>query len=58
MAGIDREEMISVATYYRDENRHPGRDDSLASWLSGEEEIDAILKNYKHVKIHYDRTPK
>ena len=58
MAGIGREEMISVAAYYRDENRHLGWDDSLASWLSGEEEIDAILKIYKHVKNHYDRAPK
>jgi Protein of unknown function (DUF2934) len=51
--GIDREEMISVAAYFRAENRGFGGCDSLADWLAAEAEIDAMLKNHhKDIEIH------
>ena len=49
---IDRDEMISVAAYYRAEHRGFVEGDSLADWLSAEAEIDAILKNRKGIKVH------
>jgi len=49
---IDRDEMISVAAYYRAEHRGFVGDDSLADWLSAEAEIDAIHKNSKDIKVH------
>jgi len=49
---IDRDEMISVAAYYRAEHRGFVGGDSLADWLSAEAEIDAILKNRKGIKVH------
>jgi Protein of unknown function (DUF2934) len=50
--GIDRQEMVSVAAYFRAENRGVGGGDSLADWLSAEAEIDAMLKNRKDIKAH------
>jgi hypothetical protein len=49
---MDREEMISVAAYYRAEHRGFGGGDPLADWLAAEAEIDAMLNNRKDVKIH------
>jgi hypothetical protein len=49
---INRDEMISVAAYYRAEHRGFVGGDSLADWLSAEAEIDAILKNRKGIKVH------
>ncbi len=43
--GIGREEMISVAAYYRAEHHGFADGDSLADWLAAEAEIDAMLKN-------------
>lgn len=50
--GIDREEMISVAAYYRAEHRGFGGGDALADWLAAEAEIDAMLNNRKDIKVH------
>ncbi len=42
---INREEMISVAAYYRAESRGFSGNDALADWLAAEAEIDAVLGN-------------
>ncbi len=48
--GAGREEMISVAAYYRAEHRGFKGDDSLADWLGAEAEIDALLKDRENYK--------
>ncbi len=50
--GVDREEMISVAAYYRAEHRGFAGDDSLSDWLGAEAEIDSMLRNLKDTKAH------
>jgi len=50
--GIAREEMISVAAYFRAEQRGFGEGDSLADWLAAEAEIDAMFSNRKDIKVH------
>jgi len=50
--GVSRNEMISVAAYYRAEHRGFGADDSLADWFSAEAIIDATLKSNKDIKVH------
>ena len=50
--GINREQMISVAAYFRAEGRGFAGDDTLADWLAAEAEIDALLSNRKNVSIH------
>jgi len=50
--GIDREELISVAAYFRAKNRGFEGGDSMADWLAAEAEIDAMLINHKNVNIH------
>ena len=47
-----REEMISVAAYFRAEHRGFGEGDSLADWLAAEAEIDAMLDNCEGIKVH------
>jgi hypothetical protein len=49
---IDREEMISVAAYFRSEHRGFEGGDSMADWLAAEAEIDAMLNNRKDIKVH------
>jgi Protein of unknown function (DUF2934) len=49
---ISREEMISVAAYFRAEHRGFGEGDSLADWLAAEAEIDAVLNNREDIKVH------
>lgn len=49
--GMDREEMISVAAYFRAEHRGFGGD-ALADWLAAEAEIDAMLDSRKGIKVH------
>ena len=41
--GINREEMIAVAAYYRAEHRDFDGGDSVEDWLAAEVEIDALL---------------
>jgi len=48
----DREEMISVAAYFRAEHRGFGEGDPLADWLAAEAEIDAMLNNREDIKVH------
>lgn len=50
--GLDREEMISVAAYFRAEHRGFSGNDTLADWLDAEAEINAMLNNLKDVKVH------
>jgi len=50
--GTDRDEMISVAAYFRAEHRGFGGGDSLADWLAAEAEIDAMLNSRKDIKVH------
>ncbi len=47
-----REEMISVAAYYRAESRGFAGDDSIADWLAAEAEIDAMLGKSRNISIH------
>lgn len=47
--GINREEMISVAAYFRAENRGFVGGNSLADWLVAEAEINAMLNSSKNV---------
>ncbi|WP_297504430.1 DUF2934 domain-containing protein [Ferrovum sp.] len=42
--GLDREEMIAVAAYYRAERRGFNGGDTLADWLEAEAEVDALLQ--------------
>ena len=49
---IDREEMISVAAYFRAEHRGFAGGDPLDDWLAAEAEIDAMLDNSKGIKVH------
>ncbi len=49
---MNREEMISVAAYFRAEHRGFGEGDSLADWLAAEAEIDAMLNNCEDIKVH------
>lgn len=49
---INRDEMVSVAAYFRAANRGFVGDDSLADWLAAEAEIDAMLINQKNVNVH------
>ncbi len=44
-----REEMISVAAYYRAESRGFAGDDSIADWLAAEAEIDAMLGKSRNI---------
>jgi hypothetical protein len=39
-----RREMIAIAAYYRAEKRNFQDGDPVADWLTGEKEIDALLK--------------
>ncbi len=50
--GINREQMISVAAYFRAESRGFAGDDSIADWLAAEAEIDAMLGKSKKVSVH------
>lgn len=50
--GVDREEMISVAAYYRSQQHGFDDSDPFLDWLAAEEEIDAALKNRKDIEIH------
>lgn len=50
-SGIDRQEMISVAAYFRAANRGFAGSDALADWLAAEAEIDAMLER-KNANIH------
>ncbi len=43
--GINREEMIAVAAYYRAEHRGFDGGDSVGDWLAAEVEIDALLRH-------------
>ncbi|MDE2259892.1 MAG: DUF2934 domain-containing protein [Betaproteobacteria bacterium] len=43
--GINREEMIAVAAYYRAEHRDFDGGDSVEDWLAAEAEIDALLRH-------------
>jgi hypothetical protein len=43
--GVDREEMIAVAAYYRAEHRGFDGGDPMADWLAAEAEIGAALNN-------------
>jgi hypothetical protein len=45
----DREELISVAAYFRAEHRGFGGGDSLGDWLAAEAEIDAMLNNRRDI---------
>jgi len=47
--GMDREKLISVAAYYRAENRDFWDGDALTDWLICEVEIDALLNNRKNL---------
>ena len=49
--GVDGKEMISVAAYYRSQQHGFGDSDPFLDWLAAEEEIDAMLKNHKEIKI-------
>lgn len=49
---VDREEMISVAAYYRSQQHGLDDSDPFLDWLAAEEEIDAALKNRKDIHIH------
>lgn len=49
---IDREEMISVAAYFRAEHRGFGGGDPVEDWLAAEAEIDSILNSRKAIKAH------
>ncbi len=42
--GIERDEMIAVAAYYRAERRGFNGGDTLADWLEAEAEVDALLQ--------------
>jgi len=46
---INRQELISVAAYYRAENRDFSEGDELADWLICEMEVDALLNKCKHL---------
>ena len=50
--GIDRQEWISVAAYFRAEHRGFWDGDPLSDWLTAEAEIDAMLKNRENIKAH------
>jgi len=50
--GIDREELISVAAYFRAEHRGFEGGDPMEDWLAAEAEIDAMLNNSKDIKVH------
>lgn len=47
--GMDREKLISVAAYYRAENRNFLEGDALTDWLICEVEVDALLNNRKNL---------
>jgi len=47
--GLDRQELIAVAAYYRAENRGFSEGDELADWLICEIEVDALLNKRKHL---------
>ncbi|MGA9667141.1 MAG: DUF2934 domain-containing protein [Gallionella sp.] len=49
---MDREEMISVAAYFRAEHRGFAGGDPLDDWLAAEAEIDAMLNDDKGIKAH------
>jgi len=49
---IDREEMISVAAYFRAEHRGFEGGDPMEDWLAAEAEIDAMLNDRKDIKVH------
>lgn len=50
--GIDREELISVAAYFRAEHRGFEGGDPMEDWLAAEAEIDTMLNNSKDIKVH------
>lgn len=50
--GLDREEMISVAAYFRAEHRGFDGMHQMEDWLAAEEEIDEMLKDIKEVNVH------
>lgn len=41
--GVDRQEMIATAAYYRAENRGNNYSDEMQDWLEAEKEIDNRL---------------
>ena len=47
--GVEREKLISVAAYYRAENRDFCEGDALTDWLICEVEVDALLNNRKNL---------
>jgi len=47
--GLDRQELIAVAAYYRAENRGFSEGDELADWLICEIEVDVLLNKRKHL---------
>jgi hypothetical protein len=43
-SGLDRDEMIAIAAYYRAERRGFDSGDALTDWLEAEAEVDALLQ--------------
>jgi hypothetical protein len=50
--GIDREEMIAVAAYFRAERRGFNYGDPVEDWLAAEAEVDAMLGNSRENTVH------
>jgi Protein of unknown function (DUF2934) len=50
--GMDREEMISIAAYFRAEHCGFDGSDPIADWLAAEAEIDAMLEGDKQFNVH------
>ena len=45
--GIDRQEMIATAAYYKAEQQGFTSGHEIQDWLEAETEIDSLLQNYK-----------
>jgi hypothetical protein len=50
--GINREEMIAVAAYFRAEHRGFNCGDPVDDWLAAEAEVDAMLDNARKPAVH------